>query len=94
MAGVDDKRQIAVALACTLSGHLLPFMKAKQKDVILQQLFQMVSDIWHTPNHWANSETSLRLVQSIVIPYIWETRKKLDLNEEHMALVIYDTSGV
>ena len=67
-------------------------MKVKQRDVILQQLFQMVSDIWHTPNHWANSETSLiRLVQNIAIPYIRETRKKLDLNEEHMALVIYDT---
>ena len=94
VAGVDDKRQVTVPLACTLSGHLLPFQvlyTGKTEICHPSTAFPDGCDIWHTPNHWANSETSLRLVQNIVIPYTWETRKKLDLNEQHMALVIYDT---
>jgi hypothetical protein len=48
-------------------------------------------DIWHTPNHWASSETSIRFVKNIILPYISATRKELKLGEEHMAVVIFDS---
>ena len=48
-------------------------------------------DIWHTPNHWANGDTSIRFIKNIILPYVSATRKDLRLDEEHMALVIFDT---
>ena len=47
--------------------------------------------MWHTPNHWANGETSIRFVKNIILPYISTTLKDLGLGAEHMAVVIFDT---
>ena len=77
MAGVDDKRQSTITLACTLSGYLLLFkfcMKAKQR--CHPRAFPDGCDMRHTTNHWANSETSLRFVPNNFIPYIRETCKE------------------
>ena len=30
-------------------------------------------DIWRTPNHWANGETSIRFMKNIILPYISAT---------------------
>ena len=91
---MDDKRQITLTLACSLSGELLPFQvlyEGKTNRCHPSLCFPEGCDIWHTPNHWANGETSVRFVSNIIIPYVVAVRKKLDLHEEHMALVIFDT---
>ena len=94
IAGAGDKRLITVTLAGTLSGKLLPFQILYEgKTERCHPLTQFLEgfDIWHTPNHWANGETSIRFVKNIILPYISITRKDLGLGEEHMAVVIFDT---
>lgn len=63
VAGIGDKRQITVTLAGTLSGRLLPFQvlyEGKTARCHPVTAFPEGCDIWHTPNHWANSETCIR----------------------------------
>ena len=67
-------------------------MRVRRSDAILQLAnFPEGFDIWHTPNHWANGDTSIRFVKNIILPYVSATRKDLGLGKEHMALVIFDT---
>jgi len=46
-------------------------------------------DIWHTPNHWANTETTIRLI-NIIVPYVTAVRERLELLKNHPAIVIFD----
>ena len=70
IAGVDDKRQITVTSACALSGELLPFQVLHEGKTVRchpsnSATFPQGCDVWHTPNHWANAETSVRFVNNI-----------------------------
>lgn len=47
--------------------------------------------MWHTPNHWANGETSICFIKNTIFPYISATQNDLGLGEEHMAMVTFDT---
>lgn len=47
-------------------------------------------DVWHSPNHWANQETSLRFVRNIIVPYVRQTQAEKGLSPTHKALVIFD----
>ena len=47
-------------------------------------------DITFTENHWANEMTTESHIKKVLIPYIEGTRKKLSLQEDHAALVIFD----
>ena len=94
IARAGDKQQITVTLAGTLSGELLPFQilyegKTERCHPLTQ--FPDRFDIWHTPNHWANGETSIHFGKNIILPYISATQKDLGMGEEHMAVVIFDT---
>ena len=96
IAGAGDKCQITVTVAGTLSGkiHVLPFQilyEGKTEQCHPHTQFPEGFDIWHTPNHWANSDASIRFVENIILPYVCTARKELVLGEEHMALVIFDT---
>lgn len=46
--------------------------------------------ITHTANHWANEHTTIDYVKKIIIPYVNETRKNLNLDNAYSALVIFD----
>ena len=48
---------------------------------------------WHitcTENHWANEVTTLQYIDEILLPYIRQTRKELNLPPHHSSLVICD----
>ena len=93
IAGAGDKRQITVTVAGTLSGKLLLFQilyEGKTERCLLLTQFLEGFDNWHTPNHWANGETSIRFVKNIILLYISTSWKDLGLGE-HMAVVIFDT---
>ena len=47
-------------------------------------------DIFHTPNHWANTETTLRLISNIIVPYVAAVREKMELSKDQPAIVIFD----
>ena len=46
-------------------------------------------DIWHTQNHWANEETTLRFIECIIIPYVQSMLAKNNTPDQG-ALVIFD----
>ena len=48
---------------------------------------------WHvtfTDNHWANEKTTESYIKLILLPYVEQTRKKLQLDANHPALVVFD----
>jgi hypothetical protein len=94
IAGLGDKRQTTATVAGTLSGALLPFQvlyEGKTERCHPSTAFPEEFEVWHTPNHWANAETSNRFVKNVVLPYVSATRENLGLCEEQMALVIFDS---
>ena len=50
---------------------------------------------WHitySSNHWANEETMVAYVHSILIPYEEQMHTKVALADSHPALAIYDST--
>ncbi|KAG0410796.1 hypothetical protein HPB47_012071 [Ixodes persulcatus] len=47
-------------------------------------------DIWHSPNHWSTTDTMLRYIDTIIIPYLDQQRKTLGLLPDAKALCIFD----
>ena len=47
--------------------------------------------LWHTSNHWANKETTVRFIKNIIIRYVQAVRLKSSAPDQ-AALVIYDVS--
>ena len=90
---LEDKRQISALLSCTMSGTLLPpqiLYQGKTDQCHPNAQFSSDWDIFHPENHWSNEQSMLRFVDTIISPYINETREKLDLALKHPALLIFD----
>ena len=93
IAGFGDKRQITLTIAGTLSGYILPFQilyEGKTEWCHPAAQFPSGFDVWHTPNHWANEETTLRYIEKIILPYVSKARAECGVPEEQIALVIFD----
>ena len=48
---------------------------------------------WHitySANHWANEQTTMEYIDKIILPYVIQKRKDLNLDDSHSALVIFD----
>ena len=72
IAGINDKRQITLTLAGSMSGELLPLRlvyQGKTTHCHPQYSYPPGFDVWHTPNHWANEKTTMRFISN-VIPYV------------------------
>ena len=64
VVGLEDKREITVVLCCTLSGDLLPpqvLYTGKTSLCHPNISFPDGWHIWHSPNHWSNEQTMLRV---------------------------------
>ena len=93
IAGIDDKRQITLVLAATMSGKLLPCQvvyQGKTKACLPSVTFPGDWDVTFSPNHWCNELTMEHYIQNIITPYVKDTRKKLKLDVNHRALCIFD----
>ena len=93
ITGFEDKRQITALLSCTMSGTLLPpkiLYQGKTDQCHPNAQFPSDWDIFHTENHWSNEQSMHRFVDTIISPYINETREKHDLALKHPALSIFD----
>ena len=93
VAGVDDKRQLTIILACSMTGDFLPIQaiyKGKTPKCLLPYHFPSDWDVTYTVNHWANEETSKQYLSSIIIPYIQKKKKELGLPPSQPALVLFD----
>ena len=92
IAGINDKRQITVTLAGSTSGELLPIQLLYQgKSNRCHPKFSFLAefDVWNTPNHWANEDTTIRFIQRIILPYVQSVRAKNNTPDQ-AALVIFD----
>ncbi len=93
VAGVTDKRQITAVFGGSLSGDFLPVQliyQGKTSKSIPSVTFPAKWHVTVTPNHWSNENTMVAYIQAVLIPYIVEKRKALNLPEDHPALVIFD----
>jgi hypothetical protein len=92
IAALGDKRQITATSAGTLAGALLPLQliyRGKTERCHPTSPFPSGFDVWHSPNHWANEETTLCFIEKIIIPFINNVQSKVGTPEQK-ALVIFD----
>lgn len=93
VVGKDDKREITVVLAITSSGILLPpqlIYQGKTMGCHPKITFPSKWHVTHSDNHWSTERTMLEYIDSIIIPYVSDTRRKLDLAPDHPALALFD----
>ena len=85
ITGLEDKRQITALLSCTMSSTLLPpqiLYQGKTDQCHPNAQFPSDWDIFHTENHWSNEQSMLRFVDTIISPYINETRYHRDITRK------------
>ena len=90
--GLGDKRQITATFAGAMNGEFLPMQilyQGKTERVHPKFKFPDNFDVWHTPNHWANQETTVRYISNIIIPYVNRTRESKKLPNQP-ALALFD----
>ena len=93
LIGKDDKRQLTVLFAGSLSGDLLPIQiiyQGKSSRCLPKFNFP---DKWHvtyTVNHWANENTMEDYINMIIVPYFEQTRLRLNLATNARGLVLFD----
>ena len=92
IAGTDDKRQITATLTFTASGEMLPtqMIYGSKTPACLPSIgFPKGWQITFTPNHWANEDTMVYIC-NILLPYVTNTHKNLQLSDAFPALVLFD----
>jgi len=88
LIGQDDKRQITVTFAGTLTGKFLYNWCKKETQQTIE--FLIGWHVTHTANHWCNEETMIEYIKSVIVPYMDDARKRLGLSPMHTGLVILD----
>lgn len=75
-----------------MSGELLPLQllyQGKTNRCHPHYSYPSGFDVWHTPNHWANEETTMQFTNNIILSYVKAVRAKNDTPDQG-ALVIFD----
>ena len=91
--GKDDKRQITAVFGCSLAGDFLPLQliyQGKTTKCLPQVQFPLDWNIVCTANHWSNEETMEVYITKIIMPYLSETKRKLNIPLDHPALLLFD----
>ena len=92
IASLNGKCQIIATFVVAMTGDLLPLQILYWGNTTCCQpsyTFPQEFDISHT-KLWASGETSLRLVPNVIIPYISTVRERMELTDNHLAIVIYE----
>ena len=94
IAGVDDKRQITLVMAATMTGRFLHpqiLYEGKTNRCHPSVKFPEGWDVSHMANHWSNETNNMiQYLQKIVIPFIKLKREELGLPALQPALAIFD----
>ena len=92
--GLSDKRNITLTFIITLAGDFLPLqiIYGGKTDRCHPRDFRFSSGfcISHNAKHWSNEEETIRLIDTIIVPYIVEKRSQLNHPATQKALVIWD----
>ena len=89
----DNKRQITAVLVGSLKGDFLPLQIIYEGKTSRCLPTVKFPPDWHatfSENHWSNEETMHDYLVKILIPYIQEKRKNLQLGADYPALVLFD----
>ncbi|CAH1274769.1 Hypp9314 [Branchiostoma lanceolatum] len=93
VVGHEDKRQITLLLAISLSGHLVPpqvLYQGKTDACHARFNFPDEWDVFHTESHWSNSGSMERYVDTVVAPYMAAQRERLGLANNHPGLAVFN----
>ncbi|XP_063400328.1 uncharacterized protein LOC134684939 [Mytilus trossulus] len=96
ISGLDDKRQITLLLAVSMSGDLLPpqLIYPGKTDRCLPKGVDFPStwDVICTETHWSNEDTMMQFVNKVIVPYVDEIRDSMPLNNSttQKAIAIFD----
>ena len=91
LIGLSDKWQITAVFCGSLVGGFLPVQliyKGKTNRCHPKFNFPPEWDITHSPKHWPNEKIMIQYVESIIIPFVEQTRESL--GEDKAAVVIMD----
>ena len=89
ICGLEDKREITLVLACTMSGVLLPpqvIYAGKTERCQAAINFPETWNVTHTENHWSNTGSMIEYAEKVLLPYINRTR----IGHHARALLIFD----
>lgn len=93
VTGKDDKRQITLVFAGSLSGDFLPpqvIYEGKTKRCLPLFQFPSTWNITYTPTHWSNEESMKEYVEAVIFPYIRRQKANLKLPDDQGSLLIFD----
>ena len=92
--GLTDKRNMTLTFVISLAGEFLPMQviyqdKAKAslpRNFIFPKEFCLTQN----PKHYSNKEETLKLIDSVINPYLIQTRQHLKLSPTQKAILIWD----
>ena len=93
IVGVDDKQQITAVFSCSMAGDFLPIQviyKGTTSRCLPSYTFPSDWHITHSINHWSNDTTMQGYIEKLLLPYIKNKRKELQLEPDYPALVMFD----
>lgn len=92
--GLSDKCNITVTFVITLAGEFLPLqiIYGGKTDRCHPKNVQFPSGfcISHNEKHRSNEEETIKLIDTIIVPYIVKKRSELNLPATQKALVVWD----
>ena len=92
--GLTDKRTITLTFVISLAGEFLPMQviyQGKTKASLPRNfVFPKGFCLTQNPKHHLNEEETLKLIDSIINPYLVQTRQQLKLPPTQKAILIWD----
>ena len=93
VTGKDDRRQITLVFAGSLTGDFLPpqvIYEWKTKCCLPPFQFPSTWDITYTPTHWPNEESLKEYVEAVILLYTSRQKADLKLPDDRGSLLIFD----
>ena len=91
--GISDKWQTTTVLCGTQAGKFLPLQiiyQGKTTACLPQHKFACDWNVTYTPNHWSNEEKMKEYPKEIIIPYVEQKYKDLQLPSDYPALALFE----
>ena len=92
--GLTDKRNITLTFVISLAGEFLPMQviyQGKTKASLPRNfVFPKEFCLTQNPKHYSNEEETLKLIDSIISPYLVQTRQQWKLPPTQKAILIWD----
>ena len=93
--GLTDKRNITLTFVISLAGEFLPmqvpiYLGKTKASLPRNFVFPKGFCLTQNPKHYSNEEETLKLIDSIINPYLVQTRQQSKLPPTQKAMLIWD----